>query len=133
MLPDTPEEMGQALLDWLQDLNELEENVVILVEGKKDTACLEKIGVTAPIVQINQGVPLLEVISSISRDDRYQRAIILTDWDRKGGQLATELKRLCTADGLPYDTYIRKRIAMLTGKWVRDVESLGSVFDRFVQ
>ncbi|MCK5773851.1 MAG: hypothetical protein KAH57_08695 [Thermoplasmata archaeon] len=133
MLPDTPEEMGQALLDWLQDLNEMEENVVILVEGKKDTACLEKIGVTAPIVQINQGIPLLEVISSISRDDRYQRAVILTDWDRKGGQLAAELKRLCTSDGLPYDTYIRKRIAMLTGKWVRDVESLGSVFDRFVQ
>ena len=133
MLPDTPEEMGQALLDWLQDLNEPGENVVILVEGKKDTACLKRIGATGTIVEINRGVPLLEVISSISRDERYQRALILTDWDRKGGQLAAELMRLCRADGLPYDTYFRKRIAMLTGKWVRDVESLGSVFARFVQ
>lgn len=133
MLPDTPEEMGQALLDWLQDLNELEGDVVILVEGKKDTACLERIGVAGTIIQINQGIPLLEVIGSISRDERYQRVVILTDWDRKGGQLAAELKRLSLAHGLAFDLEIRKRISMLTGKWVRDVESLGSVFARFVQ
>ncbi len=133
MLPDSPEEMGKALLDWLQDLNELEKDVVILVEGKKDTACLERIGVSGTIIQINQGIPLLEVIGSISRDERYNKAVILTDWDRKGGKLASELKRLCIGHALPYDLLVRKRIVMLTGKWVRDVESLGSVFERFVQ
>ena len=132
MLPDTPEEMREALLDWLQDMNLLEGGTSILVEGKKDIICLEKIGVSGEIQKINRGVPLLEIIDALSRDGSCKKVVILTDWDRKGGQLAAELKRLCIAQGLPHDLDLRKRIAMLTGKWVRDVESLGSVFRRYV-
>jgi 5S rRNA maturation endonuclease (ribonuclease M5) len=50
--------------------------------------------------------------------------IILTDWDKRGGRLARSLKDACANSGLRYDLDFRRRIALIAGRWVKDVESL---------
>jgi len=53
--------------------------------------------------------------------------VILTDWDRTGGRIASKLKEGCKNLGLQYDIDKRRELARLTGKWIRDVESVDAL------
>lgn len=56
--------------------------------------------------------------------------ILLTDWDRKGGQLARRLREAGKACGLKADSEFRRRLAFYTGSQIRCVEDLPGFFKR---
>lgn len=117
---ETLEELDALLLE----LVEREEDRVILVEGRKDRGALTALGVGGEIVQVQDAGGILGVAESLAA--RNRKAIILTDWDRKGGQLADLLRNALRACGVPYDESIRARISTLSKKEIKDIESLPS-------
>jgi dTMP kinase len=63
---------------------------------------------------------------------RKKKAIILTDWDRKGGQLCLLLKNALKANAVEFDAVTRSRLVHVVGGEIKDVESLPSFFSRLV-
>jgi len=135
MLPRNEEEMKERILRWVEDLND--EIGVVVVEGKKDAASLKNIGVTLPVEKLNRGLSIIEFVEQLTSPSKriggrkaYTRIIIMTDWDHRGGRLASDLKRACRMAGVQFDLDHRRDIARITGKWIRDVESLDTVLER---
>ena len=134
MFPRSKEEMIEELNTWVGDLNERVDDVVLIVEGKKDLTSLKNIGVECRIVHLNKGLSVLTFLETLKERGRpfeeigtFQEVIILTDWDRTGGQLAHKLEDACKNLGMDHDMEARRELAKLTGKWIRDVESLDSL------
>lgn len=115
---ETLEELGLLL----EELQELARERVILVEGRKDRAALEVLGVRGEVVQVQDAGGLFGVAEELARQGKG--AVILTDWDRKGGQLAELLRNALRACAVPYDDSVRARLSMLSKKEIKDIESL---------
>jgi dTMP kinase len=121
----------------IDELNDLEGDALVLVEGKKDLLALEAVGVKVPGMALNKGMELYDLLEHISPTDANGRAekgqkliVILTDWDRKGGQLASRIGKACAHLGIPHDTEFRRKLVHLTGRYIRTVESLSSLMER---
>jgi dTMP kinase len=126
-LKDTLEEIEGLLTD----LRERPDCSVILVEGKKDRAALTCLGVGGDIVQVQDAGGILGVAEELAREGK--EAIILTDWDRKGGQLAELLRNALKANDVRFDDRLRARLSMLSKKEIKDIESLPSYISFLVQ
>ena len=114
----------------LQELRERPNNCTLLVEGRKDKAALWVLGVEGDVMPIQNGRRIFQVAEELAREGR--EAIILTDWDRKGGQFCRLLKQALKACGVPYDDAKRAKLARLSKKEIKDVESLPAFMSRLV-
>ena len=65
--------------------------------------------------------------------EKGKKAIVLTDWDNKGEYLAYELEAQLKAMCVQYDTGIRKRLADLCRKDIKDIESLNTMYKRLME
>ncbi len=117
-----PGEMLEEFEAIMEELRELARESVILVEGRKDRCALERLGVSGEIVQVQDARGILGVAEELA--SRRRSAVILTDWDRKGGQLAELLRNALRSCDVPYDDGIRMKMAVLGKKDIKDVESL---------
>jgi 5S rRNA maturation endonuclease (ribonuclease M5) len=123
-----PEETFEELVRILDELRDLDAEVVLLVEGQKDRGALVALGIGGEIWTVQGPNPIFSVAEHLALERK--RAIILTDWDRKGGQWAHLLRRSLQANGVAFDDSLRMRIAILVKKEVKDVESLPSYYQR---
>ena len=57
---------------------------------------------------------------------RGKEVYILTDWDRKGGQLASLLRNALKANDISYNDSVRTELSKLCKSEIKDVESLPS-------
>jgi 5S rRNA maturation endonuclease (ribonuclease M5) len=80
------------------------------------------LGITKNVVKLSKGVSVFAFSEDLSR--RSRKAVVLTDWDRKGGQLARMLREALMNNGVVVDDRIRAQLAMLSKKEVKDIESL---------
>ncbi len=112
----------------LDELREREADVAIIVEGFRDVASLEAIGVPEPIIKINVGSSLLNFCESAAKE--YDSFIILTDWDRKGKQLAVRLEELLRSTGTEVDVTFRRRLGGALPYQIHDVESISGHVER---
>src|SRR2546428_10439832 len=100
------EQLHDDLQRVLEDLTEKNRRAPIIVEGEYDRRSLRALGVTGDIRMINEGstgFPLGETIAATNRE-----AIILTDWDGRGGRLARRPPEARSADGVRVDEDIRR-------------------------
>jgi 5S rRNA maturation endonuclease (ribonuclease M5) len=118
----TPEERLEQLEAVFLELEDASETMPIIVEGKKDAEALARLGITKNIVTLSKGISIFTFSEGISR--RSKKAVILTDWDRKGGQLARMLKEALMNNGVGVDDRIRAQLAILSKKEVKDIESM---------
>ncbi len=118
------EDLGRVL----EDLVEKNRRAPIVVEGEYDKRSLRALGVTGDIRMINQGSTVFGLCESIAATHR--EAIILTDWDVRGGRLARQLRDALSANGVRFDEDIRARLTRLCRKDITDVESLHTFVDR---
>ena len=86
--------------EWLEKLRDSKK--LIIVEGKKDKAALEKLGVMN-VVAISRK-PLYSFIESIESEE----VVILTDLDKEGRKLYSVLKNGLQERGVKVDTYFRE-------------------------
>lgn len=122
------EAIHEDLQRVLEDLIEKNRQAPIIVEGEYDRRALAGLGVTGDIRVLNRGNSVLALCEAISRE--YREAIILTDWDVRGGRIARHLRDALTASGVRYDDELRARLTILCRKDIKDVESLHRFADR---
>jgi len=124
----SPEERLEQLEKVFEDLVDLSADAPIIVEGIRDANALSRIGIEKNVVTLNRGVSIFAFCEQISR--RSKKAIVLTDWDRRGGQLARMLKESLMANGVEVIDSIRTQIVILSKKEVKDVESMPTFIER---
>ncbi len=123
---DTLDDLDQVL----RELKERPENSTLLVEGRKDKAALWVLGVEGDVMPVQNGKRIFEIAEELAKEGR--EAIILTDWDRKGGQLCRLLRKALKACDVPYDDTNRAKLVRLSKKEIKDVESLPAFMSRLV-
>ncbi|HEV2118654.1 MAG TPA: hypothetical protein VGS11_00890 [Candidatus Bathyarchaeia archaeon] len=108
-----------------QDLQEQSDaGVPIIVEGRRDEAALRKLGIKGTILCLKAtGEPRFRFIDRL---DGSKRAIVLTDFDREGGELGTWLYLELSHRGIHADNQLWRKIRNLARTEVRSVEELPS-------
>lgn len=125
-----PKEALEQLTIILEELESRPEDVVLLVEGKRDRGALNLLGVRGEIVQVQTSDGILGIAEDLAL--RSKKAIILTDWDRKGGQLCLLLKNALKANSVEHEAHTRSRLVHIVSGEIKDVESLPSFYSRLV-
>jgi len=110
-------------------LREIEESrAILVVEGKKDKEALERIGVKNKIVIVGMGA---RKTCERLADEWGDEAIILTDFDERGEELAGEVEEaLCSCNVRPNLEY-RRRLRYIFGLWTfEEIESKLEEFEK---
>jgi len=118
----------EALEEVLEELSVMSEDQVIIVEGMKDREALNDLGISGNIIAVQSEGGPLRVSEAVCASGKG--AVILTDWDQKGEQIADELKRDLSALCVRFDTRIRSRLRDVCVKDIKDVESLPALYRR---
>ena len=100
----------------------------ILIEGRKDEEALRELGVNGPFIKVSGSSLNLSEIAL--RAAMSSRVIILTDFDRKGSELARRLYMDIQSLGSYPDLSIRRRLMGMTRRYIKDIQSLPSYIER---
>ncbi|MCE5214785.1 MAG: hypothetical protein LLF83_08720 [Methanobacterium sp.] len=114
----------RKLLSIMEELKECaEQGMPILIEGKKDEEALRNLGINGNFIKVS-GSPLklfeIAEIAALSSS----KIIILTDFDKKGNQLARKLSEDIQRLGSNPDLQLRRKIMAITRRYIKDIESL---------
>ena len=112
----------------IEELIDLSKDHIILTEGPKDKKVLRSLGIRGKIFMIQSEGGPIKAAEYVSRNGN--KAVILTDWDRKGGTIAHELERQLASLDSTYNVEIRARLSFLCKKYIKDVESLDTLLER---
>jgi len=124
----TVEERLEELERVFEDLEEDSKSMPIIVEGVQDVSALRRLGIHKNVMALNRGISIFSFAEMISK--RFDNAIVLTDWDRRGGQLARMLREALQANGVSVNDQYRTRIVILSKKEVKDIQSLPRFVER---
>ena len=112
----------ESIIRVIDGLKSPENGTVILVEGVRDRDSLIMLGVESDIYVLNNGKSTVETSEILA--ERYEKVVIMTDWDRTGGRLARAFSEQLGALGMEYSLEERKKLSFLCKKDIKDVESL---------
>ncbi len=118
----------EGLLDILDEIKQEDEDIPIIVEGKNDVNALRSLGIEREIIKIKKGKSIVRIIESLR--NKYEKVIIMTDWDSTGRKLCYDIKKACQSNAIRYDLKYRKRMVKFLKKEVKDVESIPSFIER---
>lgn len=116
------------IVEFLAELKALSWDRVILVEGRRDVTALEHLGIYGDIFTVQSSGGPIKAAEYVSK--KKKKAVILTDWDRKGDIIASDLEIQLSALDIQYDIEIRNRLAGLCRIDIKDVESLDELVNR---
>ena len=120
----------RALVELFSTIDEQYENLLIVVEGKRDEKILRELGVKARIVKTQSGKPRLEYIEEIVlAGGKDSRVLILTDFDPMGVILFRFIERELELRKIYILKRLRREIRKLMGNW-RCIEEIVSLFKR---
>ena len=124
----SPAERLEEISKVVDDLRELSDEMPIVVEGIRDARALELLGIRRNVVTLSKGVSLFVFCERLARE--WREVVVLTDWDRKGGQLARRLKEALEANQTKVVERPRTQLVILTKKEIKDIESLPTFMSR---
>ena len=116
----------RKLIDELAELNCLE-HVPVIVEGKRDKAALEMLGLTGEVITFNRGVRVHDFCEHIA--ENHAEVVLLTDWDREGDALHKKLGRELKGRWEVFGRF-REVLMLMCQKEVKDVEGLPALLRR---
>ena len=109
------------LKNFVSELNELEKGVVI-VEGKRDSTALRKLGYTGKLLEFHKFAGMVKFTDSVAK---YQRLVILFDRDRKGRVLAGKTIQLLQRR-TKVDLSFKRKLRIITKGKIMFIEQLVS-------
>jgi len=116
----------QKLIDRIR--YESQEGAVIVVEGIRDRDSLRKIGITGPILCLQNSRK--NALGFVEELHDVKEVIILTDFDREGVFLAKRLARILNAGGIPNNLVLWRDLRRLARSDIRSVEELPKYYQR---
>ena len=114
-------EKFENLISYAREKNEY---FPVIVEGIRDEKALKEMGFEGKIIKINVGENLVDFSDDLSK--KYNRVIILLDWDRKGDYLTRKLQSFLEANGVVCDLEIRRKLKSLLGSYITSIEEFSS-------
>jgi 2,5-diamino-6-(ribosylamino)-4(3H)-pyrimidinone 5'-phosphate reductase len=100
----------------------------IVVEGKKDVETLRSLGIDGKITTAKSGKRLLDVVSEVE-ESGAREIILLADFDRRGRELTSRLKKHLETAKIVANTSFWRELSSLVGKEVKDVEGLAAYLE----
>jgi len=120
--PTTDARLAAARLHGLlHELRLLNEELPVIVEGRRDVDALRRLGLKGAILTLHCGRTVAAFAEQLSR--RFPAVVLLLDWDRRGRQLHTQLTRLLETDWEEYH-YLRQELITLCKSTISSVEEL---------
>jgi 5S rRNA maturation endonuclease (ribonuclease M5) len=114
----------RRLLSIMEELqNHVEQGIPVLIEGKKDEEALKKLGINGNFIKVSGSPFKLFEITELATSSSSQ-VIILTDFDKKGAELAKRLSEDIQSLGSHPNLEIRRKIMGITRRYIKDIESL---------
>ncbi len=114
----TEQEINE-IKDFVSQLNSMKESVVV-VEGKRDSAALRKIGFSGKVVEFHKFGGMINFADSVAR---HENLIILFDGDRKGKYLTVKTIHLLQRR-TNVDLRFKKKLTSITKGKIRFIEQL---------
>jgi 5S rRNA maturation endonuclease (ribonuclease M5) len=105
--------------DFVSHLNSMEESVVI-VEGKRDSAALKKIGFSGKVLEFHKFGGMINFADSVAI---HENLILLFDRDRKGRYLTRKTIRLLQRR-TNIDLRFKRKLTSITKGKIRFIEQL---------
>ena len=102
------------------DLLNLQKNSVVVVEGKRDSAALVKLGYSGKIIEFHKFNGMIKFADSAAK---YHKIILLLDGDRKGRYLTKKIIELLERRTKIDLTFKKKLVSITKGK-IRFIEQL---------
>tara|TARA_B100000929_G_C15300865_1_gene350321 strand:- start:169 stop:546 length:378 start_codon:yes stop_codon:yes gene_type:complete len=102
------------------DLLNLQKNSVVVVEGKRDSAALVKLGYSGKIIEFHKFNGMIKFADSAAK---YHKLILLLDGDRKGRYLTKKIINLLERQTKIDLTFKKKLVSITKGK-IRFIEQL---------
>ncbi len=100
-------------------------NTLVIVEGKKDKAALQKLGINN-IMELNKK-PLFAIVEEIA--DSNEECIILTDLDKEGKQIYAKLNSNLQKNGVKINNKFREFLFKHTK--LRQIEGIKTYLEIF--
>ncbi len=109
----------EDIRNFISALN-LQTDSVVIVEGKRDSAALKKIGYSGTVLEFHKFGGVVKFADSVAQ---YQNVIMLLDGDRKGkyltGKIISQLQRRTKVD-----LSFKKKLVSITKGKIRFIEQL---------
>jgi len=105
--------------DFVSHLNSMEESVVI-VEGKRDSAALKKIGFSGKVLEYHKFGGMINFADSVAR---HENLILLFDGDKKGRYLTGKTIHLLQRR-TNIDLRLKRKLTSITKGKIRFIEQL---------
>ena len=105
-----------------------QQNCAIIVEGKRDSAALKKIGVSGKVLEFHRFQGLRKFADSVSK---YNSLVILLDRDRKGRYLTAKIIEQLERR-TKIDLSFKRILVSITKGKIRFIEELGC-YESFLQ
>jgi 5S rRNA maturation endonuclease (ribonuclease M5) len=120
-------ERAERLKEVFQNLYEVNKRIPIIVEGKKDVRALKRIGLVGEIIALHGGKGIYEFCEEIA--ERYDRILLLMDWDDKGEKLFKTLSGHLKGHWEEFSAF-REIIKILCQKDIKDIEGIPVLLER---
>ena len=109
------------LKNFVFDLNAIK-NGVVIVEGKRDTNALKKVGFTGKILEFHKFSGMVDFADSVAK---YERLIVLFDRDKKGRTLTGKTIQLLQRR-TKVDLTFKRKLRIITKGKIMFIEQLVS-------
>ena len=109
----------EGMQNFIALLNSKKDSIII-VEGKRDSAALKKLGFSGKICEFHSFKGLVKFADSM---DSYKRIILLLDLDREGRYLTSRIISQLE-HRIRIDLSFKRKLAMITKGKVRHIEDL---------
>jgi 5S rRNA maturation endonuclease (ribonuclease M5) len=107
------------LKDFVFELNSIK-NSVVVVEGKRDSSALKKLGYSGKILEFHRFGGMINFIDSVAK---YERLIILFDRDKKG-RILTEKTIQLLQRRTKVDLSFKRKLRIITQGKIMFIEQL---------
>lgn len=104
---------------FVSELNLMKESVVI-VEGKRDSSALKKIGFSGKVLEFHRFGGMIDFVDSVAR---HEKLILLFDGDRKGKYLTGKTVHLLQRR-TNVDLSFKRKLTSITKGKIRFIEQL---------
>ncbi len=120
-------ERASRLREVLEALYEINKKVPVIVEGKKDSIALRRLGLMGEIITLHRGVSLYDFCEEMS--ERFDKVIILLDWDDKGESLSKTLHKHLKGQWEEFSPF-REVFKILCQKDIKDIEGIPTLLKK---
>ena len=120
-------ERAERLREVFELLHELNESIPVIVEGKKDSIALRDLGLSGEIIKLHGGKNLYDFCDDIAL--RFNRVILLLDWDKKGEHLNKILSMHLKGHWEEFSSF-RELLKLLCQKEICHIEGIPKLLKR---